>query len=86
MTPSTTSSFLTYSLEALELQSAYTYSDLQMAGIQNQIAAAAEEILKIPLDVDDSAVQHAKRRAYLQGQIDALKHLLSLHTAFTSSK
>lgn len=86
MIPSTDSAFVTYNFEPLELSAAYTYSDLQLAGIQNQIASAAEEVLKIPLDVDDSEVVHAKRRAYMQGQIDALKHLLSMHRAFNSAQ
>lgn len=83
MIPSTESSFLSFSMEPVELSAAYTYSAVQIAGIRNLIAAAAEEVLRIPLDADDGEVAHGKRRAYLQGQIAILKHLLQQHDAYT---
>lgn len=78
------SSFVAYDLTAIEERSAYTYNEAQLAGIQNVLAGAAEELLKVPLEEDDTSVPGIKRRAYLQGQISALKYLLSLHDGFNS--
>lgn len=84
MIPSTASAFISYELEPLELQSAYTFSAVQLAGIQNLIAQAAEEVLQIPLDVIDTSIPDIKKRAYLQGQIYILRHLLSLNATFSA--
>jgi hypothetical protein len=84
MKASTLSSFVAYDLTPVEEKSAYTYNEAQLAGIQNVLAGAAEELVKAPLDEDDTSVPGIKRRAYLQGQISAMKYLLSLHDGFNS--
>lgn len=83
MTPSTDSSFLAFELEPHEMAAAYTFSPLQAVGIQNLIAAAAEEVLAIQLDADETSIPMLKRRAYLQGQVAILKHLLKLHDGYS---
>lgn len=83
MKPSTSSAFLKYDLDPQEVLAAYTYSDMQVAGIQNQISEAAEAILKLPLSEDDTQIANIKRRAYLQGQLEILRYLLSLHQTFS---
>lgn len=84
MKASDLSSFIAYDLTAIEEKSAYTYNEAQLAGIQNVLSGAAEELVKAPLDEDDTSIPGIKRRAYLQGQIAALKYLLSLHDSFNS--
>lgn len=79
MTPSTRSSFLGYEMSEEEIKQAYSYSELQRAGIQNLIADAAEELLTAPLSENDTDIVAIKRRALLQGQIGILKYLLELH-------
>lgn len=76
------STFIAYELTDAETKSAYTYNEAQRAGIQNQIALDAEEILRIPLDVDDTDVADIKRRAFLRGKIAFGKYLLELHDSF----
>lgn len=84
MKVSTLSSFTAYDLTPIEERSAYTYNDAQLAGIQNVLSSAAEELVKIPLSEDDSTIPAIKRRSYLQGQVEALKYLLSLHDSLNS--
>jgi hypothetical protein len=79
------SSFIAYELTEVEYRAAYTYNEAQIAGIQNQLAAAAEEFLNLPLDEDDTDIKSIKRRSYLQGQISICKYLLSLHDAVRAS-
>jgi hypothetical protein len=79
------SSFIAYNLTEVEHRSAYTYNEAQIVGIQNQIAAAAEEFMRINLDEDDTSLTAVKRKAYLKGQIAALKYLLSLHDTFNTT-
>lgn len=78
------SSFVSYDLTEVEQRSAYTYNEAQLAGIQNQLAAAAEELLRAPVEVDDTSIEGIKKRAYLQGQIALAKFLLELHDSFNS--
>lgn len=78
------SSFISYDLTDLEYRAAHTYNEAQLAGLQNQLAAAAEEMLKAPLDGDDTSIESIKKRAYLRGQVDSLKYLLSLHDSINS--
>lgn len=85
MIPSVESSFIAYELDGNEQLQAYTYSVAQRAGIQNLIAAAAEEALAIQLSQDELTVEAIKRRSYLQGQIDILQHLLKLHTEISAA-
>lgn len=85
MVPSNLSSFICYELDPTEEAHAYTYTHLQIAGIQNQIAAAAEEMLRTPLDLDETSIEAIKKRSYLKGQIVALKHLLALHDSTTQT-
>lgn len=72
------SSFVSYELTPSEQVGAYSFTGLQKAGLQNLLSAAAEEYLSKPLDEDDTSIQAIKRKAYLQGQIAILKHLLEL--------
>lgn len=83
MKPSLKSSFIAYELEEKEQLAAYNFTSLQLAGIQNLLAAAAEEIINPPLDMDDESLPAIKKRAYLQGQVAILKHLLEMHEAFS---
>ena len=73
------STFVSYDLEPNEQRAAYTFNSAQLAGIQNLIAAAAEELMVARLGEDDLSVDSIKRSAYLQGQIALGKHLLELH-------
>lgn len=75
------SSFISYELTQAEHNAAYTYNEAQLAGIQNQLAAAAEDLLKAQLSEDDTSVEAIKKRAYTQGMLYAYKYLLSLHDA-----
>lgn len=78
------SSFTAYELTPQEERAAFTYNDAQLAGIQNTLSAAAEELIKIPLGEDDMTIQAIKRRSYLQGQIEVLRYLLVTHDTFNS--
>lgn len=73
------SSFISYDLDSTEQVAAYTYSELQRAGIQNMIAAAAEEFVRLGVDITDMDIESSRRRAYLKGQIEFGKYLLSMH-------
>lgn len=71
------SSFVAFSLTLQEEVDAYTYNDQQIAGIQNLIAAGAEEIVSVALTEDQLSLEAQKKLAYTKGQIDILKLLLS---------
>lgn len=75
------STFISYELTPVEQVGAYTFTGLQKAGIQNLLSAAAEEFMQKPIDEDDTSIPAIKRKAYLQGQIAILKHLLELHNS-----
>lgn len=78
------SSFVSFELTPVEHISAYTYNEAQLAGIQNQLAAAAEDFLKLSLSEDDTSISSIKKRAYTQGMINAYKYLLSMHDSVTT--
>jgi hypothetical protein len=71
------SSFHCFELTTEEEIQAYTYNDCQVAGIQNLIAAAAEEIVSVALEADQLSLEAQKKLAYTKGQIDILKTLLA---------
>lgn len=71
------SSFLAFELSTEEELLAYSYTDVQVAGIQNLIAAAAEDILRITLDTDQLSLEAQKKLAYTKGQMDILKCILA---------
>lgn len=72
------SSFLSFELTPEEELAAYEFNDCQMAGIQNQLAGYAEDLLKVVHETDDLSLVGAKKLAYTKGAIDALKHLLAM--------
>lgn len=71
------SSFISFELSPQEEIEAYKYNDCQIAGIQNLIAAAAEEIVSISINSDQLSLEEQKKLAYTKGQIAILKTLLS---------
>jgi len=71
------SSFIAFKLTPEEEVQAYNYNDLQLAGIQNLVAAAAEEILQVTLEVNQLDLDAQKKLAYTKGQLDILKTLLA---------
>ena len=73
--------FTKYELTEDEVLNAHIYTDLQVAGIQNLLADAAEDLVNIPLDVDDSSVDGKNKRAFTQGMVQAYKYLLETHQA-----
>jgi lipopolysaccharide export system protein LptA len=77
MKPSKMSSFIAFDLLPEEELQAFTYNDLQVAGIQNLISAAAEEIVSVALEADQLSLDAQKKLAYTKGQIDILKTLLA---------
>lgn len=78
------SSFISYDLDVVEYRAAYTFNEAQRAGIQNLLAASAEDLLKRLLSEDDTSIEAVKKSAYTQGMIAAYKHLLSLHDSINS--
>lgn len=77
MIASIMSSFVSFELSPEEENAAYSYNDCQVAGIQNMIAAAAEDIVRISLEVDELSLEEQKKLAYTRGQIAILKTLLA---------
>lgn len=75
------SPFLSYELTAQEEIAAYTYTELQLIGIKNQIALAAQDVLNPPLNIDDTDITEIKKKAMLRGEIEALTQLLNKHAA-----
>lgn len=86
MNPHKVSSFNSVEMSDADCRAAYTFTSLQLAGIQNQISEVAEEILRQPLDLDDTSIPAIKKRAYLQGQLVALQHLKALHFTYNSQQ
>lgn len=70
------SSFVAFELTADEEREAYKYNDYQIAGIQNLIADAAEELVQTLVINDRNSLEEQVRLAYTKGQIDILKSLL----------
>lgn len=71
------SSFISFELNMDEELLAYEYSDLQMAGLQNELASCAEELIKVVMETDELSLEGAKKLAYTKGKIDILKYLLA---------
>lgn len=76
MKASILSSFISFELTQEEETAAYTFNDCQIAGIQNMIAAYAEDILRVSVDMDELSVEAQKKLAYTKGNIASLKFLL----------
>ncbi|HXQ39332.1 MAG TPA: hypothetical protein VN843_35355 [Anaerolineales bacterium] len=70
------SSFIAFELNTDEEREAYRYNDLQIAGIQNLIAAGAEELVQALITNDRNSLEEQVKLAYTKGQIDILKNLL----------
>lgn len=79
-------SFARVDLTPEEERQAYSFTQLQLAGIQNLISEAAEDLLRQPLDEDDITIPSIKRRAFLRGQIAVLRHLQALHDNLNSEE
>ena len=86
MKASILSSFLAFELTPEEELQAFDYNDLQVAGIQNMIAASAEDILKTTLEVDQLSLDAQKKLAYTRGQMDILKYLLARADALVEER
>lgn len=71
------SSFISFELTTDEEREAFKYNDNQVAGIQNYIAAAAEELVQALITNDRNSLEEQVRLAYTKGQIDILKTLLA---------
>lgn len=71
------SSFVSYDLIDSEELLAFEYNDLQIAGLQNELASCAEQLITVVMETDDLSLDGAKKLAYTKGQIDILKYLLS---------
>lgn len=72
------SSFLAFELTKEEEGYAYAYNECQMAGIQNELASCAEELIKVVMETDELSLEGAKKLAYTKGKIDILKYLLAM--------
>lgn len=78
MIASIMSSFISFDLNKEEELLAYSFNDCQIAGIQNLLSSAAEEIIKVVMETDELSLEGAKKLAYTKGQIDILKYLLAM--------
>lgn len=72
--------FCRYELTEIELTQGTALTPLQGFCIQNQIADLAAQKLNLVFDPAAPA-SYAQEVAYLQGQIDALQHLLNMSEA-----
>lgn len=72
------SSFISFELTQEEELLAFTYNECQMAGIQNELASCAEELVKVVMETDELSLDGAKKLAYTKGKIDILKYLLAM--------
>lgn len=79
MIPDMTSPFIKYVLDDDEVINSHLLSELQIAGIRNELADAVSDLINIPLAVSDSSEEGRNKRAYTQGQVDAYLHILELH-------
>lgn len=70
-------SFSSYKLSEQEILAGSILSPLQQMCIQNQISALAEEKLSLQFTPND-VNQFLQKEAELQGQINALKYLITL--------
>lgn len=70
------SSFVSFDLNPEEELAAYTFTEVQRAGLQNTLSAAAEELLLIRLDERLGSEEERIKAAYTRGQIDTCKFLL----------
>lgn len=73
----TLSSFVSYELIDSEELLAYEYNELQLAGLQNELATCAEQLITVAMEAADLSLEGAKKLAYTKGQIDLLKYLIS---------
>jgi hypothetical protein len=71
------SSFIAFELTQEEEIAAYDFNDCQIAGIQNEIAGYAEDILRVTVDLDELSVEAQKKLAYTKGCMASLKYLLT---------
>lgn len=70
------SSFIAFQLTPEEEREAYKYNDAQIAGIQNLISAAAEDLVQTLITNDRNTLEEQVKLAYTKGQIDILKNIL----------
>lgn len=74
------SQFCRYSMSAQEILQGSALTSLQVYCIQNQIADLASQKLNLVFNPEEPA-GFTQQVAYLQGQIDALQHLLNTSEA-----
>lgn len=77
----TSSPFVRYELSEEELISAHILTDLQVAGMKNLLSDAVEDLISIPLELDDESPEGKNKRAYTQGMVAAYKYILDVHAA-----
>lgn len=63
-----------------EAPAAMVFTDLQLKHIRTQLSAVATELINTPLDASN-LITSAIHQAELQGQKNALEHLIALHEA-----
>lgn len=78
MKASILSSFISFELTPEEEIAAFSFNDCQVAGIQNQVAAKAEELVQMHLEIDQQSLDGQKKLAYTKGYIEAMKYLLAM--------
>lgn len=76
-TPNLNSSFISYTLNEDELAIGSVLTTLQKQCIQNQISALAEQKLSLKYSPENPMV-FLQQEAELQGQLNALKYLITL--------
>lgn len=77
-------SFSMYEFTKEESLVAYTFTDLNLKAIQNEIAIAAEEKLALKYDTQNPLI-FVQQEAELQGKIGILKFLLAQHESSQAS-
>ena len=80
------SSFIKFELSPEEEKIAFKYSDEQIAGIQNYIADAAEDLVENLITKDRNTLEEQVKLAYTKGQIDILKVLLARSEAIAAQE
>lgn len=80
------SSFIKFELSPEEEKLAFKYTDEQVAGIQNYIADAAEELVEHLVTSDRNSLEEQVKLGYTKGQIDILKTLLARSEAIAAEE
>ncbi len=83
-TINTSSSFISYSLSEQEVLIGSTLTTLQKECIQNQICSLAEQKLALKY-IPENPMLFLQQEAELQGQLNALKYLITLSESAEAS-